>query len=294
MGVGEDFATFKDKYNISTILISSISTRYKRITRQLNSDFWQTDSETAHSLYVGSYGRDTSSVGVSDIDMAFVLPVAQYQKFNGYQTNGPSSLLQTLKTSVRKTYSTSESFGDGQVVVINFTDNIKFEILPVFETTDKITWIHPNANDGGSWRTCNPRAEIAAIKKRSDDTNRNLKYLARMIRVWRDHNSAPMSGMLIDTLAYQFIENYTFRDKSFFYHDFMARDFFDYLSKQNQSQNFWRAPGSGSNVRRTGVFEFKARNSYLRSLEAIQYDSNGNEWSRRQKWREIFGTSYPG
>jgi hypothetical protein len=61
MGVGEDFSIFKDNYNITTDLISSISNRYKRITRQLNTDFWNTDSDTAHSLYVGSYGRDTAA-----------------------------------------------------------------------------------------------------------------------------------------------------------------------------------------------------------------------------------------
>ena len=55
MGVGEDFSTFKDNYQISSELIGSISYRYKRITRQLNTDFWNNNSETSHSLYVGSY-----------------------------------------------------------------------------------------------------------------------------------------------------------------------------------------------------------------------------------------------
>jgi len=40
MGVGEDFSAFKDNYNIGTDLIGSISYRYKRFTRQLNTDFW--------------------------------------------------------------------------------------------------------------------------------------------------------------------------------------------------------------------------------------------------------------
>ena len=64
MGVGEDFSTFKDNYQISSELIGSISYRYKRITRQLNTDFWNTNSETSHSLYVGSYGRDTAAKGL--------------------------------------------------------------------------------------------------------------------------------------------------------------------------------------------------------------------------------------
>jgi hypothetical protein len=114
-----------------------------------------------------------------------------------------------------------------------------------------------------------------------------------MMRVWRDYNSVPMSGMLIDTLAYQFIENYDHRDKSFPYHDYMTRDFLHFLANQNERQEYWRAPGSKSPVYRKGIFERKAIASYSKSLEAIQYDDDRHAWSRRQKWREIFGPLYP-
>jgi hypothetical protein len=294
MGVGDDFSKFKDNYNITSELISSISYRYKRITRQLNTDFWNTDSETAHSLYIGSYGRDTAAKGISDLDIAFVLPYSEYVKYNAYQTNGQSALLQAVKKSMQNTYSSSDTSGDGQVVVVKFTDNLTFEVLPVFENTDTQSWTYPNANGGGSWKVCNPRAEIAAISKRNDETNKNLKYLGRMMRVWANYCAVPITGILIDTLGYQFIENYQNRDKSFFYHDFMARDYFDYLYRQDEKQAVWRAPGSGSHVTRTGKFESKARSAYLRAKEAIEYNDDKHEWSRRQKWREVFGPLYPG
>ena len=293
MGVGDDFSKFCDNYQITAELISSISYRYKRITKQLNKDFWNTDSDTSHSLYVGSYGRDTAAKGISDLDVAFVLPYSVYEKYRDYKGNGQSALLQAVKISIQNTYPTSESFGDGQVVVISFDDNLIFEILPVFENKDAESWTYPNANNGGSWNICNPRSEIKAVAKRSGETNQNLKYLGRMMRVWAGHCSVPISGMLIDTLAYQFIENYEHRDKSFLYHDFMARDYFDVLSKQNENQTVWRAPGSGSEVHRKGVFEHKAKSAYLRSVEAIGYNDNNHEWSRRQKWREVFGPLYP-
>ena len=293
MGVAEDFSEFRNSYNISSTLISSFSYRYKRITGQLNKDYWNTSSDTGHSLYVGSYGRDTAAKGVSDIDMAFVLPYSEYSKYNAYATNGQSALLQAVKKSIQNTYPTSESFGDGQVVVITFDDKVKFEVLPVFENKDGESWTFPNANNGGSWKVCNPRAEIAAIKVRSAATNTNMKYLARMIRIWRDYCDVPMSGALIDTLAYQFMENYEYRDKSFLYHDFMARDFFNLVSKQDQKQTFWRAPGSRSYVYRTGVFEHKARSAYLRAIEAIAYNDDHHAWSRKQKWREVFGPLFP-
>ncbi|WP_431203264.1 SMODS domain-containing nucleotidyltransferase [Bradyrhizobium betae] len=158
MGVGEDFQKFKDNYQITTELITSISYRYKRITRQLNTDFWNTNSETAHSLYVGSYGRDTAARGLSDLDIGFILPNAVYHQYNAHQGNGQSALLQSVKRSIQKTYRTSESFGDGQVVVISFEDNLTFEVLPAFENQNSDSWTYPNANNGGSWKVCNPRA----------------------------------------------------------------------------------------------------------------------------------------
>ena len=38
-----------------------------------------------------------------------------------------------------------------------------------------------------------------------------------------------MSGMLIDTLAYQWIGDWPHRDKSYLYHDYLVRDFMLYL-----------------------------------------------------------------
>ena len=66
MGVGEWFNTFCG--NLQVHKRDDISYRYRSITRRLNTDFWDTVSDSAHSLYVGSYGRNTA-IDFSDIDM---------------------------------------------------------------------------------------------------------------------------------------------------------------------------------------------------------------------------------
>jgi hypothetical protein len=294
MTVADEFSTLNDTCKISSAQISSIGYRYQRITRQLNRDFWGNESETAHSLYTGSYGRDTAAKGISDLDMGFILPTALYHQYNAYMGNGQSALLQAVKRSIQNTYPSSDTSGDGQVVVIRFDDGIVFEVLPAFENSEGTSWTYPNANGGGSWKVCNPRAEIGAVETRNRATNRNLKRMCRMARIWRDYCDVPMSGMLIDTLAYQFIERYEHRDKSFTYYDWLFRDLFAYLAGQDQSQTVWRAPGSGSHVFRKGAFEFKARSAELRAREAIADDQANRDWSRRQKWRMVFGPAYPG
>ena len=292
MGVAEDFYEFRRRYLIPISTISSISRRYRSITRRLNIDFYGSSSETAHSLYVGSYGRDTAVRGISDLDVGFRLPVRFYTQYNGHKGNGQSALLQTVRASLKRTFPNSSLGGDGQVVAIKFKDGITFEILPYF-LLKKGTWTYPCSNKGGTWKSCRPRLEIAAIKKRNNSTNKNLKSLCRMTRVWKDAQSVKISGMLIDTLAYQFIGNWRYRKQSYSYYDQMMRDFFEFLYLQDKEKERWCAPGSRSFVVRKGGFRSKAKTAFIKASKAVQYNANNHAWSRRQKWREIFGTRYP-
>ncbi|MDQ8180361.1 hypothetical protein [Pelagicoccus sp. SDUM812005] len=252
MGLGEWFSSFCDNLRVKDG--GTIANRYKAITRRLNADFWNTTSETSHSLYVGSYGRNTAITGFSDLDMVFELPAELYFQYDAYTGNGQSALLQSVRNSMQKTYSSSSIDGDGQVVVVSFTDGITFEVLPVFyNKSDSYTF--PDSNRGGTWKTTNPRPEIKAIRDRNSVCNGNLIWLCRMARAWKREWDIPMGGLLIDTLAYQFIENWEYRDKSYLYYDYMSRDFFRYLANQDKEKSYWKAPGSGQYVYKKGNFQ---------------------------------------
>jgi hypothetical protein len=292
MGVAEDFHNFRNNYLIPSATVSSISQRYRRLTKQLNKDFWNTESETAHSLYVGSYGRDTAAKGVSDLDVAFTLPNSVYAKYNAYTSNGQSALLQAVKASIGNTYANSYTGGDGQVVALNFTDGIRFEILPVFVNTSN-TFTFADSNNGGSWKVCDPRAEMSAFVARNTGSNGNLKAICRMARIWKSKNSVPISGMLIDTLAYAFIGSWEHRDKSYLYHDFLVRDFMLYIANLDKAQTYWRAPGSQSYVAKSGNFQTPAAVAWSNATKAIANTTNGQHWAAKEAWRSIFGTLYP-
>lgn len=291
MSVSDKFQSFCAAIRIPTGDVDKISYRYKRITKQLNSDFWDTDSETAHSLYVGSYGRDTE-IHISDIDMIIQLPWSVHEKYDKYLGNGQSALLQEVKDSIGKTY-TSYTTADGQVVNIDFTDGISFEVVPGFLYTDG-SYSHPDTNSGGSWKTTNPKPEIQAIRDANEEWNYNLKRLCRMARVWKGYWSVPIGGLLIDTFAYNFLRNWQYKDKSYFYYDFMVRDFFKYVKDQDPDKNYWLAPGSGQYVWRKGNFEHKALRCFNISLEAVSAESDGYEYTANQKWKEIFGSKFTG
>ena len=191
MGLADWFKGFCS--NIQVKDGGTISTRYKAITRRLNTDFWSTTSDTSHSLYVGSYGRNTAIAGFSDLDMVFELPSHLYYQYDKHSGNGQSALLQAVRASMQRTYSSSSIGGDGQVVVVNFKDGITFEVVPVF-SNNAGAYTFPDSNGGGSWKTTNPRPEIAAIQTRNRLCNGNLILLCRMMRAWKRKWNVPIGG----------------------------------------------------------------------------------------------------
>lgn len=292
MGIANWFSTFCT--NIQVDKKDAISKRYNAITKRLNTDFWSTNSEISHSLYVGSFGRNTATYMVSDVDMIFRLPYEIYEKYNAYSSNGQSALLQTVKQSISTTYSITKVKADGQVIVVPFDDGIEFEVVPAFINKDE-SYTFPNSNDNGSWKTTDPLPEISAIRTRNAVCNNNLIALCRMMRQWKSMWSVPIGGLLIDTLAYNFIATWEYRDKSYFYYDFMCRDFFKWMSEQSREQSYWKAPGSGQHVYGKGLFQYKAGQCYNLACAAIEHEAADpkREWSAKQKWNEIFGAKFP-
>ncbi|MCK4623042.1 MAG: hypothetical protein KAT62_12600 [Desulfuromonadales bacterium] len=262
-----------------------ISARYGEITRCLNKKYRNTESKTANSLQVGSYGRYTAIKSISDLDMIYIMPQSEWDRFkDGRQ----SALLQEVKNTVKDRYPNTAMRGDGQVVVISFT-NYVIEVVPAFEQSDG-SFKFPDTSNGGSWPITKPRAEIKAISDADTDKNRNLRRLCKMARAWRNKHGLVMGGLLIDTLAHNFLKSTTDYDsKSYLYYDFMARDFFNYLSGL-PDQDYYLAPGSNQRVTVKKKFQSKAKKAYNLCLEAIEAEGKTGV---NKKWKKVFGRPFP-
>lgn len=194
---------------IGSELRSRISMRYKRVTKAINREFWESESETSHSLYVGSYGRGTAT-DASDIDILVALPKNEYDRFDAYRGNGQSRLLQVVKSSIQSTLPSTSIHADGQVIVVNFSDGMKFEILPAFMEVDWYggeTYSYPDSNMGGNWRATNPKAEQLAMRERNESSNGLLFDTCKHIRTVHNkhYSSHALSGIVIDSFVYKTI-----------------------------------------------------------------------------------------
>lgn len=281
------FQRFRE--NLSVKNAEDISIKYCNITARLNLDFWEIESDTRHSLQVGSYGRKTAIDGVSDLDMVFELPIANYDRYRRMQSNGPSVMLQEVRTSLLKRYPRTDVNADGQVVGVNF-HGYRVEVLPAF-LDENGDYIYGDTNDGGSWKTSKPRPEIKAVNDLNAATNQNLKDACKMLRAWKNNAGVGIGGLLIDTLAYNFFnQTQDYNDAGWSDFPAMFVSIFTYLGSLDTAQEYWAAPGSGQRVKRKAKFQGKAKKAAARCQEAIETD---DEAARAKIWRKVFGTEFP-
>ena len=290
MRIGEWFSDF-----CSALIIrdTTVALRYKRITQRLNKEYYNSDSETTHSLYVGSYGRNTAVNSTSDFDILFQLPSSIYYRFNSYESYGQSALLQDVKSKLLLSYPSTRLKADGQVIIIPFSDGMKFELVPAFLHSNGRQFIYPDSNNCGSWKTTDPKSEQETMAAMNQATNGNLIRLCRMVRAWKNKNNVPIDGILIDTLAYNFISQWEYNKESYLYYDWMSRDFFQYLSNIDSNRSYWYAPGSNRHVYNSGNFQFKAKQAYDKAQEAIEDEKSGYKALAKSEWRDIYGTNFP-
>lgn len=247
-----DLAIKQRNHEISQEKRSLITQRYKSITKAINRVFWYSESETANSRYVGSYGRGTA-IHTSDLDVLVELPKNEYNHFTSLQGNGQSRLIQAVKDAVLNKYPNTDIKGDGQVVVVRFSDGMRFEILPAFLQENQNTYLYPDTHMGGNWMSTNPIAEQEAMKKKNSEAESNglLIDTCRHIRFVRDvcYSSYKLSGILIDSFVYSAIRDWHWLRNNESKSSLATTYEQDLLNRyKNNGGSLLLAPGSGMKV----------------------------------------------
>jgi len=271
--------------NIAVDNAAQISLRYEEITATLNKKFRDTESKTANSLQVGSYGRWTAIKGVSDLDMLYIMPSSKWPE---YKDGKQSKLLTDTKDAIKERYPRTEVFVDRLVVRVLYKD-FHIEVQPVFELEDQ-SFYYPDTYNGGKWKITKPREEISELADANKKKNRNLRRLCKMARAWKNKHGVGMGGLLIDTFAYNFLNSTTeYDDKSYSYYDWMNRDFFEYLSGL-PDQEYFAAVGSKQRVKVKKKFQKKAKKTHELCINAIDAEGTAGV---NDKWKKVFGRPFP-
>lgn len=290
VALSDDYKNFIEE--LAPDKLDAMSTSTGEIAKKLNKNYYDLDGETSEHMYtVGSVGRKTSIKGVSDLDLLFDLPSDTYKKYDNYgeNSNGQSALLQEVKKVLVERYPKTKMSGDGQVIVIEFT-NYTVELVPGFKQSDG-SFKYPDTHDGGSWKKTNPLPEIEESQSMSDSTDSNFIYMCNMLRAWKNHIGFKFGGLLIDSLVYKFLnENEGYKNIGYDEYFNATKAIFEYLKGLNKDQAYWYALGSNQKVYNcdNGKFISKAKSAF----EKISaYD--GTEQEVNAKLQEIFGTIFP-
>ncbi|WP_455677233.1 nucleotide-binding domain-containing protein [Pseudoscardovia suis] len=241
------------------------------INQKLCSVYYESDDISDHGLVVGSVGRGTAVSGASDLDMLFILPSTMYCRFDSYNSNGQSALLQDVKETLKEKYPKTNIKGDGQAVVIQFT-NRKFtiDLVPAFSCDDG-SFRYPDSNDGGRWRKTDPIPEQRSCRSLIRATRGEALNWCNALRVWKNNVGFHFKGLLIDTLVGRYFEN---GDKLF--NDPYDRliDLFDFLSREDRNKAYWHAIGSNQLIDNDDHGEFVSRaNSAVSLLRGARDDT---------------------
>lgn len=272
MTLEENFQEFCQ--NIMLDNIEDMKKTAGEIAKKLNKEYYDIENDNESHIYiVGSVGRETAIHGSSDLDIIFDLPNYIYKKYDSYESNGQSALIQEIKNVMLTRYPKTDIRGDGQVVVIEF-NKYTVELVPGFKQTDD-RFKYPDTHDNGSWKYTDPLSEQSECQNCNDESSDLYYDFCHIVRSWRNQVGFKMGGLLIDTLVYDFFQdNDCFSDTESISYLLILKDLYKYLKEQDKDRSYWYAVGSNQQVYNSdnGAFVSKAKKAY-KLLEDIDESS---------------------
>lgn len=262
MTIRSAFSTFCDAIVLNNL--ETMKTTVGEIAKKLNEKYYGVSGDTSSHMYiVGSVGRKTAVKNASDLDIIFDLPNSVYRRFDNYESNGQSALLQEIKSVLKERYPRTTLRGDGQVVVIEFTA-YTVELVPGFMQSDD-RFKYPDTHDGGSWKYTDPLSEQDECAACDDRSNKNYYNFCHIIRCLRNKAGFAMGGLLIDTLVYNhFTENDDYSSSGYSDYLEILKNLLYYLKGRSKETKYWLAVGSNQQVTNTdsGSWISKVQDAY--------------------------------
>jgi len=287
--VSERFEQFDQNLRLTTRQLADGQTKIAGVAGCLNSHYYGIVSYTANALYVGSWGKGTMSRPPRDVDVLFVLPPEEHERFERYQGNRQSALLQEVKGVLEYTYPNTDLRGDGQVVCVDFT-TYNVEVIPAFRLTDGRFWIC-DTNEGGKYKVADPVGEAQGLESADAACNGNLRALVRMLKAWQAECNVPLDSFLLEAVAADFLAKSAWGRNPYFWYDWLSRDFFAFLL--GKVDGFVFLPGTWQLRYLGNSWKSRAELALTRAIKACDFERENYVFLAGEEWQKIFGTQIP-
>lgn len=186
------FKIFDKKLTLTSSQQQDAKIKYNNVCKTLHNSYYVAKYNGSTKFLFGSYKKKTNirpMDKMQDVDVLFKIPKETFEKFDNYESNGQSALLQEIRNTLNKTFTTTSKIsGWGKVVLVNTVDGThNIEVLPAYELTDK-TFKIPNSENGGSWEIFDPREDINNFQDSNQQVNGLVKIVTRMLKSWKRQN----------------------------------------------------------------------------------------------------------
>lgn len=276
-----EFLDFINEITLTQCQCEDAQTKYTGVCQKLYSHYYNGEYDDEKKYLFGSYKTKTNVRPLTedqDVDVLFKIPQSTYDKFDKYESNGQAALLQEVRNILKEKYTITDTIKAwGKVVLVQFQENHhNVELLPALEQDDG-AFLIPNSENGGSWETFDPRAEVERFQTSNESTNGLTRELAKMLKTWA-HNTTSMSYKSCKRLddVITFLDEFYPQGKETTSYAKIVFDFFDYMSSR-----------CGDDIK-----------SYINTAlsharKALEYDSNEKPVEASEQWRTIFGDKFP-
>jgi hypothetical protein len=269
-------------------------TKHKGVVRTLNRAYWNSESETANRLLVGSWGKGTQVRPPRDIDVMFVLPVAVYSRFQQRTGNQQSQLLQEIKEVLLPSYPTTTMRGDGQVVVVGF-NTFKLEVVPAFHRQGG-GFLICDTNNGGRYKWIDPLAELADFNTQDTTYNGNVRKLVQILKQWQRHCDVPIKSFHLEAMVKAVLPSvyycgYPGGGCHEWWFDWLVRDVF--ASMLGWGNCTFTMPTTGEVIYLGDAWLSKAHSAHARAVKASEYEQLNQNQAAGDEWQKIFGQMIP-
>ena len=276
-----EFSTFCENIKLTSKQKEDAKTKYDGVCKKLHDSYYDYEYDENTKLLFGSYKTKTNVRPLTedqDVDVLFKIPQETFDKFDNYESNGQSALLQEVKDYLKEKYTTTDKIsGWSKVVLVKFSDGChNVEVLPALEQKDG-SFLIPNSGNGGSWEEFDPRKQIEEFQTSNGNTDGLTAELSRMLKTWVKSTSSLnyKSHKLVDDVI-KFLET-EFEDGADYdeYHN-VVKNFLDYLKRR-----------CGDDLKN------HVDTAYNRAVKAIEYMDNDKSKEASEEWRKIFGNEFP-
>ena len=264
-------------------------TKHAGVRACLNRHYWDTQSETANSLLIGSWGKGTQVRPPRDVDILFLLPGAVYHRFQRRDGNRQSQLLQEVKDALAETYSQTTMRGDGQVICIPF-NSMPVELSPGFRCDDG-SIIICDTNGGGRYKTSTTKVEELELSASDTRWSGTTRALVRMLKQWQREHNVPLRSFVIERLAVHFLDVWPHSHRDVFWYDWMMRDFFGWLLKFVNGT--LTMPVTSEVIPLGNEWQVRAERAYKNAVSACENEYGNYQALAGDDWQKIFGPEIP-